>query len=99
MPVDVHIAHIPTASQLVPWVYGTFQLAVLYVLLWLLWGDAFLPRGAGFSLLVLYLASTACGLLVKRLSRRTRIMPGVRSPTDAYPALFPGVRARPRPGG
>ena len=70
MPVDVHIAHIPTASQLVPWVYGTFQLAVLYVLLWLLWGDAFLPRGAGFSLLVLYLASTACGLLVKRLSRR-----------------------------
>ena len=70
MPVDVHIAHVPTASQLVPWVYGAFQLAVLYVLLWLLLGDAFLPRGAGFSLLVLYLASTACGLLVKRLSRR-----------------------------
>jgi hypothetical protein len=63
MPVDVHLAHIPT-------VYGAFLLCVLCVLLWLLLGDAFLPRGAGFSLLVLYLASTACGTLVKRISRR-----------------------------
>ena len=66
MPVDVHIAHIPSAARL----YGAFLLAVLCVLLWLLLGDAFLPRGAGFSLLVLYLASTACGALVQRLSSR-----------------------------
>ena len=66
MPVDVHIAHIPSAARL----YGAFLLAVLCVLLWLLLGDAFLPRGAGFSLLVLYLAASAAGALVKRLSRR-----------------------------
>lgn len=70
MPVDVHIAHVPTAARLVPCLYGAFLLAVLCVLLWLLLGDAFLPRGAGFSLLVLYLTSTACGTLVKQLSRR-----------------------------
>ena len=59
-----------SAVRAVPYLYGVFLLAVLCVLLWLLLGDAFLPRGAGFSLLVLYLAASAAGALVKRLSRR-----------------------------
>ena len=58
------------AVRAVPYLYGVFLLAVLCVLLWLLLGNAFLPRGAGFSLLVLYLAASATGALVKRLSRR-----------------------------
>ena len=56
--------------RLALYVYGAFLLAVLWVLLWLLLGDAFLPRGAGFSLLLLFLVAAAAGALVKQLSRR-----------------------------
>ena len=61
----------PASTRVPVWpLYYSGLLAVLWVFLWLLFGDALLPRGTGFGLFVLYLLARGCGDLVKRASRR-----------------------------
>lgn len=61
----------PASTRVPVWpLYYSGLLAVLWVFLWLLFGDALLPRGTGFGLFVLYLLARGCGDLVKRASKR-----------------------------